>query len=118
MTADRQNNSENKFEKIGDLVSIFQRGRPWYANYQIYGKQFRRSLRTTSKKQARSLAVRLEADLLSGRHQQRARAPSIAEVIDANVKFLTTEGRSTKTIGKCSSWEVACWNWLRRAATD
>jgi hypothetical protein len=40
--------SKNRFEPVGEIVSIFRRGRTWYANYQVNGRQKRvwsRSLR-------------------------------------------------------------------------
>ena len=95
-----EQNPEFNYERVGELVSIFRRGSRWYANYQSGGKQHRPSLRTLSKKEARRLAIRLEADLLSGRHQAPRRAPSIEQVVAANVNYLRAEGRADATISK------------------
>ena len=61
-TENRKPSESIKFEKIGDLVGIYQRGQKWYSNYQVEGRQRRQSLKTYSKKEARRRAVRLEAE--------------------------------------------------------
>jgi integrase len=91
---------ETKYEKIGEHVAIYQRGQRWYANYQFNGKQIRQSLRTTSKKQARTKAIQIEADLTSGRFTEQKRAPSLQAVIDRYRDHLVTEGRAKKTLAK------------------
>jgi integrase len=91
---------QNRFELVGELVRIFCRGRRWYGNYQIDGRQHRVSLKTASKKQARRLAMRLEDEILQGRHHHHAKPPSIASVIDQYRQFLETEGRASKTLTK------------------
>ncbi|MCA9118410.1 MAG: hypothetical protein KDA79_25270, partial [Planctomycetaceae bacterium] len=53
----------SEVERIGDLVSIFRRSRMWYANYQLRGRQRRKSLQTGSLKEARRRAQRLEVEL-------------------------------------------------------
>lgn len=103
---------ETKFEKIGDHVAIFQRGERWYANYQHNGKQIRQSLKTTSKKQARTQAIQIEADLTSGRFTEQKRAPTLQVVIDRYREHLQTEGRAKKTLVK---YEHAFANYLTLA---
>lgn len=88
------------FEKIGDVVSIFQRGRQWYANFQFNGKQHRQSLKTTSKKQARSKAIRLDAEISEGRYAKQQKAPTIELVISSYLSYLSTEGKAKKTVQK------------------
>lgn len=88
------------FEKVGEVVSIFQRGNRWYANFQFGGKQHRPSLKTTSKKQARSKAIRLEAEILEGRYAKQVKAPSIEQVASAYLNHLRTEGKARKTLQK------------------
>ena len=88
------------YEKIGDRVSIFQRGERWYANFQQHGKQVRQSLKTTSKKQARQKAIRLEANLQDGSYARAKKAPSISAVTDRYVAHLRTEQKAAKTIQK------------------
>lgn len=68
-------------ELIGDSVRIYCRGRRWYANFQQRGRQRRISLNTASKKEARRRAIRLEADLLSGRGTITTKSPSLESVI-------------------------------------
>ena len=93
--------NENKpYEPIGNLVRIFKRGQTWYANFQLDGKQHRKSLKTSSKKEARRKALLLEADLLQGQYQPQAKPPKLAEVVADYMKHVRTEGRAKKTITK------------------
>ncbi len=59
----------NGIERIGEVVSIFQRGTRWHANFQHEGKQQRKSLDTSSKKEARRRALLLEAAIINHRYQ-------------------------------------------------
>ncbi|MEX0702933.1 MAG: site-specific integrase [Planctomycetales bacterium] len=90
----------NKYESIGEIVSIFRRGAKWYANFQLGGKQRRKSLKTASKKEARRRALLLEAEILEGRYQHLAQPPTIRKVIDAYLKYARTEGRTKRTVEK------------------
>src|SRR6266446_4534374 len=94
-----QDESE-KFEKVGEIVSIFLRGESWYANLQHEGKQVRSSLKTKSKKQARLRAIRLERDILEGRRERTKRAPTIEAIADAYLANLRTEKKAKKTLSK------------------
>jgi integrase len=87
-------------EPVGDLVRIYLRGRTWWANYQLAGSQRRKSLRTQNKKEARRLALLLEADLLQGRHRERPDPPTVDEVVSAYLDYLRSERRSAKTMVK------------------
>lgn len=87
-------------EQIGDRVTIFLRGKTWYANFQFEGRQRRVSLKTASKKQAKQQAIRLEADLTEGHYAEQARAPTVKEVNDAYLASLRGEGRAAKTLQK------------------
>lgn len=87
-------------EKIGDHVTIRRRGGVWSANYQHDGKQCRKSLKTTSKKQARTKAIRIEADLASGRLTHETAAPPLQAVITEYRTYLTTERRAKATMAK------------------
>src|SRR6266545_7830399 len=74
MASDRE---KRAFKLVGDHVSVFQRGRRWYANFQLNGKQHRKALGTTSKKEARRLAIQLEAEILQGRYQRTVPPPTL-----------------------------------------
>jgi integrase len=91
-----------EYESVGEIVSIFQRGGSWHANFQLDGKQHRRSLRTTSKKQARRQALLLEADILEGRFRQHQKPALLASVANEYLTFLRSENRATKTLTKYS----------------
>lgn len=93
-------NPKHRFEPVGDLVRIFRRGPKWYANYQLDGRQHRKALGTSSKKEARRLAIQLEADILQGRHQVLPKPPTIEAVLGDYEQYLRTEGRAPKTLVK------------------
>lgn len=103
----------SQYEKIGEFVAIFVRGKSWYANYQHAGKQIRKSLKTQSKKEARRRALLIEKEILAGDYKHHQRAPSIAEVIEQYLAHLRSEGRASKTIGK---YEY-CFKLLQELAT-
>lgn len=100
MTKRNNHDDQPASEKIGDVVSIFQRGGRWYANFQRAGKQVRHSLKTTSKKQARQKAISLEADILAGRYERAVTAPSIERTFDEYVANLKAEDKAAKTLAK------------------
>ncbi len=65
--------------------SLSGRGKTWYANYQLCGKQHRPSLRTKIKKEAISRAEQLERELQLGNTPRKiVRIP----VSDVHVEFL------------------------------
>jgi site-specific recombinase XerD len=97
----QNNNHENvAYEKIGDNVSIFLRDGRWYANFQYNGKQQRKSLKTTSKKQARQKAVLLEAEIADGRYDRPVKAPSVEKVFADYVAHQRAEDKAKKTMAK------------------
>lgn len=87
-------------ERIGELVSIFQRGRKWYANYQLDGRQQRDSMKTTNKKEARARAMKIEVQLNEGTFQAKQTVKSIAEGQKLYLDQLRVNGRARKTLGK------------------
>ena len=87
-------------ELIGDQVRIFRRGSIWYANFQLNGRQQRRSLRTRSRKEARRRAVQLEADLQNGDTKAVRRPLSIQKVIEAYTAQLHADRCAPKTLRK------------------
>lgn len=86
--------------KVGEVVSIYQRGKRWYANYQFEGKQCRESLQTCSQKQARVKALLLEAEILEGRHAKKVKAPTIGLAFTEYLAHLRTESKAAKTLQK------------------
>jgi hypothetical protein len=89
-----------KYELVGEYVSIFQRGRRWHAHYRLDGRPIRPSLKTTSKKQARTKALAIERDLVNGVAQRPRRAPLIMDVIDAYMEHVRAKGLAKTTIRK------------------
>lgn len=100
MTDKTPSRNSQPYEQIGELVAIFKRGKTWWANWQHAGRQHRKSLKTKSMKEARLRAVRLEADILTGEHQKKVKAASIADVITTYLQHLRTERRKPKTLMK------------------
>ena len=92
--------SRQKYEEETDRVRIFKRGKQWYANYQMDGKQLRPSLKTTSQKQARLEARKIHTELEAGLHQPKKKTASFEEVIEAHCSYSVTEGLAEKTIAK------------------
>ena len=86
-------------EPVGDRVRIFRRGKVWYANFQHAGRQHRVSLKTTSKKEARLRALRIEGELARGTWGAVA-AATVTDGIAAYDDHLATEGRAPKTLSK------------------
>jgi integrase len=91
---------KHRYEPVGDIICIFRRGRRWYANFQLTGKQQRPSLGTTSKKEARRRAIEMEAEIIQGRYQRKAPPTSLAAAVADYKQFLQTEGRAKKTLAK------------------
>lgn len=102
MVIQNLSNSEmrNQYEKVGELVSIYLRGKSWWVHFVWDGKQTRRSLKTRSKKEARRKALAEERDLFDGRSSQRGRSPAIREAVEQYLDHLTPLDRSPKTIAK------------------
>ena len=98
--ASEKSKTDESYEKVGEIVSIFVRNKRWYANYQCDGEQVRRSLKTTSKKEARRKALLIERELLAGEHKRQRRSALIREVIDQYTAHLRSEGRAEKTVRK------------------
>ena len=84
----------------GDRVSIFLRGKTWYCNFQQNGQQIRRSLGTTSKKEAILRAQRLETELSQGDSPNQIRVATLSEVSDAFLSHTAAEDRAPKTLTK------------------
>jgi hypothetical protein len=96
-----QNHEKDKhYELVGEQVRIFQRSGWWYVNFQHDGKQLRQALKTRSKKQARRLALKLEAEIMDGCYLRVAPPPPLPSVIEDYKKFLRTEGRRKQTLTK------------------
>lgn len=89
-----------KYEKVGEYVSIFQRGDKWYANFQVDGQQKRQSLKTISKKEARRRALQIERDLVTGEFKSPKKAPTVEQVVTRYKAYLKGEDRAQKTLTK------------------
>lgn len=102
MNADDNNpRRRHEYELVGERCRIYQRGKTWWVNYaDSDGKQVRHTLRTRSKKQARILALRREAELTAGRDASRIKIAKLDEAIARYDEFLITEGRAEKTLSK------------------
>ena len=88
--------------RVGEHVTIFKRGRRWWAEFYSDGRQERKSLKTRSKKQARLEAGRIDMALLSGEPVERPDAApdrvAISDTVELYLAHLRTEGRRKTTI--------------------
>src|SRR3712207_4389164 len=100
----KQNGANQKrqhYEKIGDHVSIYQRGAIWWINYaNPDGQQIRRRFCTRSKNQPKLIALQKEGELKLGEYSSAVKIPIIREAISAYDEHLLAEGRSKKTVSK------------------
>ena len=85
-------------ELVDKLVRIFRRGLTWSANYQFGGRQYRKSLKSTSKKEARRLALLLEDELLEGRSPVLTRPPTAEHVVEQYLDSHRTDRLTAKTL--------------------
>jgi site-specific recombinase XerD len=101
MTDKNKTSAHRRSEKVGDRVSIYLRGKTWWINYQdADGKQVRYSLKTKSKKQAKSLAFEKENELRQGRDSSDIVIARLAEAIAAYDAHLVSLDRAPKTLSK------------------
>jgi hypothetical protein len=100
MTTYMNTNGTDKYESVGEFVSIFQRAGVWHVYYRDAGKARRRSLHTRSKKEARRRALAIERDLVNGQVVRPAQAPLLEKVISDYISHLEALGRSPRTITK------------------
>ncbi len=89
--------------KVGDHVTIYKRGRYWWEEFYFDGRQQRRSLKTTSAKQARLLAARTDRDLSLGEYDTSGKTCTIQEAIKAYLMHLATENRAASTLARYRS---------------
>jgi integrase len=92
--------SREKFEKVTDALSIFERDGKWHANVQHAGKQIRRSLKTASKKQARLNALKLMGELTNEREFACREDATIEEVFSDFLAWKVSEGIAAASIRK------------------
>jgi len=87
-------------EEVGEIVSIFLRGRTWYISYPYERRTIRYSLKTRSKKEARRRAMAKEREILDGETEIPKQSPLLDDVIESYMSHLVAENRSKKTIDK------------------
>lgn len=94
--------SERKSDSVpvGDRVSIFKRGGTWYCNYQDGRRQIRKSLKTTSRRQAFLSAQRIETRLREGAPARQVQEATVVSAAAAFLEHAVVEGRSAKTLAK------------------
>lgn len=94
----RSNDDNADRVKVGDHVTIFKRGRRWWGEFYLDGRQQRRSLKTASKKQAQTLAIQIDAQLTAGAYATPTKAWTVGEAIEAYLTHLQTEDRAASTL--------------------
>lgn len=98
------NQPRNKSESVGENARIYQRGGTWHMNLQHNGRQIRRSLKTTNKKQARARAIEYEQKLSISALPQRLKSNhfTIKEITVLLIENCKLEARRPKTLQKYS----------------
>jgi integrase len=86
--------------RIGEYVTMYLRGRIWYAQYMVDRQQQRASLKTRNKKEARRRAIQIDARLIAGTCAARLKAQLVNDAADAYLAYLKTEGRSEGTLAR------------------
>ena len=88
--SDPKRRNPDPYIEVGEQVSLFRRtDNPiWYAYYRFKGKGVRLSLKTTSLKQAKLLALRIDRDLLTGKSLEPQKAPLIEDGIKEYLEHL------------------------------
>jgi integrase len=84
----------------GERVSIYRRGKTWYANWQKDGCQHRRSLKTHSKKEAILRAQRIEQEIDQDTGVTRVEPARVEQVIHEYLALAQADGRAKKTLAK------------------
>ena len=85
------------YEKVTDLVSIWRRGRTWYAYYAEGGKARRPSLGTKYVEQARKAAMEIDEGLRSG-DAPACEDMEIQALFARHLEYLETQGRRGSTL--------------------
>jgi len=97
---------EQKFEKVGELVSIYKikKSNNWYAHWMTNKKVHSKSLKTTNKKEAYSLADKLDKRLSCSHKSPLVSSGNLPETLDQAIsdflEFLKSEDRAPATIKK------------------
>jgi integrase len=93
-----EKNQPPSTERVGEHVTLYQRGRIWWCYFQLDGKQQRVSLKTSNKKEARRAALLIDADLIRGIHDVQPEPISLDEAIDQLLDHMEQEDRAHKTL--------------------
>ena len=87
-------------ELVGQFVRIYRRGSTWHANFQSNKRQHRQSLKTSNKKVALRVALKIDAELAAGQWKEAKDTATVEQAIAAYQDFLRAEGRAPKTLTK------------------
>ena len=92
--------ANNTRTRVGDRVTIYPRGkkRIYCADFSHEGKHHRISLETRNKKVATQRAVKIDAELSSGKYSPPPPLTRIDQAIRRYIAYLKSEGRARKTI--------------------
>ncbi len=87
-------------EKVGSRVTLFRTPASpmWHAEHYDRGRQFRRSLRTHSLKQARALAQKIDAEIVLGQHNPQRHRARLADAVEQYLTSVRGRGRQPGTL--------------------
>lgn len=92
---------------VGDRVSIYMRGGTWYCNYQDGHRQVRKSLKTTSRRQAFLKVQKIETQLQEGVPSRQVQETTVAAAAEAFLEHAVVESdqqRPSRSTATCSLW--------------
>ena len=94
------NKKTSKRHRVGDRVTIYPRGKKkiYCADFWHDGKHQRISLETRNRKVATQRAVKIDANLASGKYSSPPPPTTIETAVSKYLAYLKSEGRARKTI--------------------
>ena len=95
-------------EKVGRHITIIRRGRRYYAEICVGGRQSRQSLGTTNLKAARGSALELDAELQRGHVPSKPERISLLQAVADYMSYIDGENRRPKTRAKYQS-SLSCF---------
>ncbi|MFN3160519.1 MAG: tyrosine-type recombinase/integrase [Rubinisphaera brasiliensis] len=96
------NPNKSSSELVGKAARIYERNGTWQVHIQFRGKQIRRSLKTSVKKEARRLALEFEQSLTQTPYHSNltGKPKSLAVAVDEYLSHCEARGLKPKTMAK------------------
>lgn len=92
--------AKTSYIQVGDLTSIFRRGKKWYVYFRVDGRTTRESLKTSCQREATRLAERIESELRRGDYRSAPPRVLVADTIELYLASVKGLKRADKTVDK------------------